>query len=639
MSDGTTIAKAYVQLVPTTKGFASSVKSSIGGEATESGVSAGIDFGNGLVSKLKGIIAAAGIGAMAKEALYAGGDLQQSFGGLDTLYGEASQAAKDYAREACAAGISMNDYAEQAVSFGASLKAAFDGDTTKSVEAANTAILDMTDNAAKMGTPLESIQNAYQGFAKQNYTMLDNLKLGYGGTKEEMERLLADATKLSGVQYDLTNLGDVYSAIHVIQEDLGMTGTAATEASTTFTGSMGAMKAAATNFLAALTTDGDIQGTLSTLISSTGTFLFNNMIPMLGSLIKAIPGVITTFISETGPMLMSNGMEFITNLSSGVQQAIPDLLANALPMILGFTSTLRENFGQIVDAGIELLLNLVQGIADSLPVLIEYIPEIVSNIAGLINDNAPKILMAGIQIIITLVKGLINAIPTILENMPKIIGAIVDVISAINWLNLGAKIIKGIASGLSSMAGHFGKSASEVLKSIWTTIKNTNWAEMGKNIIQGILNGLKNAGKALLNFILDLCKSMLSTIKDFFKIGSPSKLMNKEVGRWIPAGLAVGIEGNMDSVTSAMDDLNNESLGVFDTEALQVSKSPISNNSNSNSTSVDAFSDKLDSFGSNLIEAIRNMTVQATVDGDDVFEKMSIRSTQYKEQTGKLAFQ
>ena len=161
MAEGTQIAKAYVQLVPTTKDFASKIKAGIGGDAEAAGQSAGVDLGNGLVSKLKAIIIAAGIGNIIKDALNAGGDLQQSFGGLDTLYGEASQAAKDYAREASAAGISMNDYAEQAVSFGAALKSAFEGDTTKAVEAANTAILDMTDNAAKMGTPLESIQNAY----------------------------------------------------------------------------------------------------------------------------------------------------------------------------------------------------------------------------------------------------------------------------------------------------------------------------------------------------------------------------------------------------------------------------------------------------------------------------------------------
>jgi hypothetical protein len=236
----TELGKAYVQIIPSAKGISGSISESLGGETEKAGKSAGLN----LAGAIKGAIAAAGIGTAIKSALDAGGDLQQSFGGLETIYGEAAEAAKKYSTEAVKAGISANDYAEQAVSFGAALKQAYGGDTTKAMEAANTAILDMTDNAAKMGTPIENIQNAYQGFAKQNYTMLDNLKLGYGGTKQEMERLLEDATKLSGVEYDMSNLGDVYDAIHVIQEDLGLTGVAAKEASSTFTGSLAAMKAA-----------------------------------------------------------------------------------------------------------------------------------------------------------------------------------------------------------------------------------------------------------------------------------------------------------------------------------------------------------------------------------------------------------
>ena len=214
------VATAYVQVVPTTKG----IKEALTNEISGSGDAGGIKIG----SAIKKAIVAAGIGAaltkVVSTALSAGGDLQQSFGGLDTIYGDASEAAKQYASEAAKAGISANSYAEQAVSFGASLKAAFGGDTIKAAEAANTAILDMADNSAKMGTDISAIQSAYQGFAKQNYTMLDNLKLGYGGTKTEMERLLADAQKLSGIKYDINNLGDVYEAIHVIQGELGLTG-------------------------------------------------------------------------------------------------------------------------------------------------------------------------------------------------------------------------------------------------------------------------------------------------------------------------------------------------------------------------------------------------------------------------------
>ena len=244
------LGNAYVQIIPSMRGIKGNLEKELGDASESAGKSSGSRFGQAL--KTAAIGAAAGIGVAMKAAVDAGADLQQSFGGLETIYGDAAEQAKIFAAQASTMGVSANDYAEQAVSFGAALKMAFGGDTTKAVEAANTAIMDMTGNAAKMGTPLESIQNAYQGFAKGNYNMLDNLKLGYGGTKEEMERLLADAQKISGVEYKLDNLGDVYDAIHVIQGELGLTGVAAEEASTTFSGSLGAMKAAATNVLATI---------------------------------------------------------------------------------------------------------------------------------------------------------------------------------------------------------------------------------------------------------------------------------------------------------------------------------------------------------------------------------------------------
>lgn len=342
----TQIAEAYVQIKPSMKGVKNSLKSQMSGEAESAGSSAGESLGNSLVGKLKGIVAAAGIGTIVKSALEAGGDLQQSFGGLDTLYGDASNAAKKYAAEAAKAGISMNDYAEQAVSFGAGLKQAFGGDTTKAVEAANTAILDMADNAAKMGTPLESIQNAYQGFAKGNYTMLDNLKLGYGGTKEEMQRLLADAQKLSGQKYDLDNLGDVYEAIHVIQEDLKLTGVAADEASETFTGSFGAMKAAATNLMASLTSGNidNIGPYLTQLISSTETFLFKNLMPMIGRLISYLPQVISTVFTNIGTLLSNAAAKtgsFLPVVTKFIAEFRTSIVKSLPALIKGFVSFSR----------------------------------------------------------------------------------------------------------------------------------------------------------------------------------------------------------------------------------------------------------------------------------------------------------
>ena len=344
------LGKAYVQIIPKAEGISEKIKSTVAPGADAAGTSAG----NSFVSKFAKIAGGAALGASVvkgfKAALDEGAKLQQSYGGLDTLYGDASSAAKDYAIQAAQAGISANDYAEQAVSFGASLKAAFGGDTA-AAEAANTAILDMADNAAKMGTPLENIQNAYQGFAKGNYTMLDNLKLGYGGTKTEMERLLKDAGKLSGQKYDMNNLGDVYDAIHVIQEDLGLTGVAAQEAATTFSGSFGAMKASAENVLAMLSTGGDVGPAMQQLAASASTFLFDNLIPMIGNVISQVPTVIGTFIQQGTPLILEHGRTLVLSLINGIITGLPQMAQTAADVLLSFA----ENFGS-GSAGVQDLI-------------------------------------------------------------------------------------------------------------------------------------------------------------------------------------------------------------------------------------------------------------------------------------------
>ena len=345
------LGKAYVQIIPKAEGISEKIKSTVAPGADAAGTSAG----NSFVSKFAKIAGGAALGASVvkgfKAALDEGAKLQQSYGGLDTLYGDASSAAKDYAIQAAQAGISANDYAEQAVSFGASLKAAFGGDTAAAAEAANTAILDMADNAAKMGTPLENIQNAYQGFAKGNYTMLDNLKLGYGGTKTEMERLLKDAEKLSGQKYDMNNLGDVYDAIHVIQEDLGLTGVAAQEAATTFSGSFGAMKASAENVLAMLSTGGDVGPAMQQLAASASTFLFDNLIPMIGNVISQVPTVIGTFIQQGTPLILEHGHTLVLSLINGIITGLPQMAQTAADVLLSFA----ENFGS-GSAGVQDLI-------------------------------------------------------------------------------------------------------------------------------------------------------------------------------------------------------------------------------------------------------------------------------------------
>ena len=345
----TSLGKAYVQIVPKAEGISGEIENLLGDGAAKGGESAGKTMGGSMLGALKKVVVAAGVGKLIGDTLNAGGALQQSFGGLETLYGDAAEYAKEYAYMAASAGISANDYAEQAVSFGAALKSAFGGDTEKAVEAANTAIMDMTDNAAKMGTPIESIQNAYQGFAKGQYNMLDNLKLGYGGTKSEMERLLADASKLSGVEYNIDNLGDVYDAIHVIQEDLGLTGVAAEEAATTFSGSFGAMQANAKNLMADLALGNDIRPTLNALANSVKTFLVGNLLPMIGNILKQLPtflAMLPEYIADMIPDIVACAVDIVAGLGDGIVNGIPTFIAG---------------LGQLFDSLVTALINIDWG--------------------------------------------------------------------------------------------------------------------------------------------------------------------------------------------------------------------------------------------------------------------------------------
>ena len=362
-----TLGTAYVQIAPSAQGISGSITNLLDPEAEAAGTSAGTKIG----AFAKKALVAAGVGAafvkLVRSSMAEGGKLQQSYiGGLETIYGTAAESARNYAKEAAKAGISMNSYSEQAVSFGAALKKAYGGDAKKAVEAANTAILDMADNSAKMGTDMTMVQNAYQGFAKQNYTMLDNLKLGYGGTKTEMQRLLKDAEALSGKKYDLSNLGDVYEAIHVIQGELGLTGVAAAEAEGTFTGSFASMKAAAQNFLGELALGMDITDSLQVLVTSANTFFFNNLMPMLGNILRALPGAIATFIQQGVPALLSSLTTLVSTIASAIGDAAKNFTAeqvaawasNTLPKILSsadktmsiFIEGLLRNLGKVVAA-------------------------------------------------------------------------------------------------------------------------------------------------------------------------------------------------------------------------------------------------------------------------------------------------
>ena len=482
------LGKAYVQIIPKAEGITGKIKDSISPGAKQ----AGKEAGSNIAGNIKKVIAGAAIGATVvkgfQAALDAGGKLQQSYGGLETLYGDAADAAKKYAAEAAQAGISANSYAEQAVSFGASLKAAFGGDTAAAAEAANTAILDMADNAAKMGTPLENIQNAYQGFAKGNYTMLDNLKLGYGGTKSEMERLLADATKLTGVKYDMNNLGDVYSAIHAIQGDLGLTGVAAQEAATTFTGSFGAMKAAAENVLANLSTGGDVEGSMQQLASSAGTFLFDNLIPMIGNVISAIPGAVSSFISAAVPSIMESGKGLIDGIISGAEGQLPMLTETVPRMIESFGATITGNLPTVLEKGGEFITSIIDGMLQKIPEMAGSMTQIVDGISSFLQENIPVIGEKGGEIVMQIGSSIVENLPEILASVGKLSMTIIQALAKLvpTVFRSGVTIISGLAKGM-------GGSALGLVKGAMAKIKSAmeKPIEDAKATIKGILENIK----------------------------------------------------------------------------------------------------------------------------------------------------
>lgn len=614
---GKSLGTAYVQIKPTTQGIGSAIKDALTGSEVSEGSSLA---GSNIVSTIKNIIIGAGLGKVLLESLNAGGAIQQSFGGIDTIYKGAEEAMKSYAATASSLGISANTYAEQAVSFGAALKQSFGGDAVQAAEAANLAITDMADNAAKMGTDVVSIQNAYQGFAKQNYTMLDNLKLGYGGTKTEMQRLIADANKLKVAQGEVGNLsissyGDIVEAIHLVQKELGVSGTAADEASRTFTGSLASVKASFTNVLAALTGDElDLAPQLESLITNVSNFMFNNLLPMVGRFITSLPTALGGFIKSMIPQLMSKfnelttvGVEMINNISSGLAKGVPNFLNQALPMILQFAQELRSNFGQIVDAGLNLLMELVNGIVAGLPTLIEQVPQIIVEFCGLINDNMPKILAGGMQMLITLVQGIINSIPVLIENIPKIFEAFVAAWGALNWmqigsdainwivngiqnlfaniptvlqsigttawewfcsidwLNLGSQVINFIGQGLVALMQTIPNLLKTIGNSAMTAFKSINWLSLGSNIINGIVSGLASGIGKVVDKAKEVARSALDAAKSFLGIKSPSREF-KWIGQMVDAGFVKGLDSEANSVTKAMQDITDSIINPVEKE-------------------------------------------------------------------------
>lgn len=332
------LGQAYVQIVPSARGIKGSITEALGGEAG----SAGTKAGGSIASKIKSVVIASGIGVAIGKSISEGAKLEQSLGGVETLYKSSADTVKKNAADAWkTAGLSANEYMEQSTMFAASLLQSLGGDTKKAAAYADMALVDMSDNANKFGTNIEDIQHAYQGFSKQNYTMLDNLKLGYGGTKTEMERLLKDASAISGQKYDISNLNDVYDAIHQVQKKLDVTGTTSKEAASTISGSFNSMKSSAKNLMGNLIIGGDINGSTKAFIDSAETFLIGNLAPAIGRIITSIPPMIIAAIPTLLASLQSIGTTIIAAISPGFEKIKPLIITLGIalsPLIIGLTA-------------------------------------------------------------------------------------------------------------------------------------------------------------------------------------------------------------------------------------------------------------------------------------------------------------
>ena len=559
--------------------------------------------------------ASAGVAALGTACINAYADYEQLVGGVETLFKDSADTIQTFADNAYkTAGLSANEYMETVTSFSASLLQSLDGDTEKAAAAADLAITDMADNANKMGTAMESIQNAYQGFAKQNYTMLDNLKLGYGGTKEEMQRLLADAEKLSGVKYDLSSYADIVEAIHVIQTEMGITGTTAKEASTTIQGSVASMKAAWANLMVGMADDTqNFDMLLSNFIESIGT-VADNLLPRIGVVIEgmgklvaglapeiasalptltnellpnlvelgvqsisalvqgiqengdslaagalSIVGTLAEGIAELLPMVADTAASLAVSLADGLTESLPNIIPVAIETISTLVENLTENANTVIEAGIQIILALGEGLIAALPQLIETVPQIVINIANVINDNAPKLIDTALYLITRLAVGLVQAIPTLVVNIPKIIEAIVAAFMAFQWLNLGKQLIDGVANGVKKAGESMATAAKNAFSKFKAKITGSEVAtelkNIGKYIIDGIVGGIKNSLSKIANIAGKIKDTLLSKLKGLFKIASPSKLMKEEVGTYIGEGIAVGIEESGQMAVDAAEDV------------------------------------------------------------------------------------
>lgn len=556
--------------------------------------------------------AATGVAALTKASIDQYAEYEQLVGGVDTLFKAASDKVQQYADKAYeTAGMSANEYMNTVTSFSASLLQSLEGDTEAAAQKADQAITDMADNANKMGTSMEMIQNAYQGFAKQNYTMLDNLKLGYGGTKEEMQRLLKDAEKLSGVKYDLSSYADIVDAIHVVQTEMGITGTTAREASTTIQGSVASMKGAWQNLVTAIAADGwdigvyvdnfvssvkvvgqnviprvqqilsgigelvtaiapmiaqELPALISTVLPamvSAGAQLLaglvTGLITALPDLVAAVPQIVSALasaISANLPAILAAGQQLLTMFGSGIQSGVPQMVAQLPAAIDGFLGFITEQLPAVLDKGVEMLTELANGIIAGIPQLLEQLPLIFESFETFITVNLPVILDKGMDLLFNFVDGIIAGIPDMVARLPEIIKSITTTLSnnypkiIRSGFDLLIKLADGILSAIPDLVSVLPQVVAAILSGFSSAVSGV--FEIGKNIVMGLWDGIKSMGSWIAEKIGDFLGGIVDGAKDLLGIHSPSRVF-ADIGKNMALGLGDGWE---DSFGRVRDGIN-----------------------------------------------------------------------------------
>ena len=554
--------------------------------------SSAIKAGKGLA--VAGAAAATAVTALVSKSVGAFADYEQLTGGVETLFGAGGRSVEEYAQSVgksvsdvqgkydslmsaqnvvlenankayMTAGMSANEYMDTVTGFSASLISSLGGDTNKAADYANSALVDMSDNANKMGTNMTDIQNAYQGFAKQNYTMLDNLKLGYGGTQAEMKRLLSDAQKITGQKYDISSFADITQAIHAIQTQMDITGTTAKEASTTISGSWGSLKAAFQNVLVGLTTGGDmfdqsldalintavtfgqniipaIKGALSgvgylieglapvigetipPLINDLAPTLANSAVSLISSLVNGLTQNATQFseclsniiivavagISTVVPQLLDAASKIVSNLMQGLTNSMPQIVNGAVTLVEGLVNGLVNNIPLLIMGAVQLVTSLANGLIENLPRIIDAGVNLITGIVSASYSMMPQIIQNGMQLVVNLAVGLVRAIPQLIAALPRITGAIVKGFKSVNWFDLGLQLIKSIWEGIKSIGSEMWNGVKEKTSELWGGVKN---------VVSEKLNNIKSAYDAHGGGLKGATFAAIEGVKEYYRTG------------------------------------------------------------------------------------------------------------------------